>query len=364
MKKKIVIAVLLLITIIGLPVVYAKEMDDTFYASEKVEIKGEKDHTIFAAGKDVTVNSTVDGMVFAAGYDVNVKGTQDYVFAAGETVDIENAGSKELFAAGANVNIKNSELRDTFVSANRVTVESSKMRNAYIAGEKVVIDSTIEGNLKVNASRIIIAENAVVTGTLEYPESASIDISKEATISKTKSYAYPTKSKTKKTTDVTDLFFSGISMVIISLLLLLINKSVYKKIEEYDKGASKIVTTMLIGTAFLIVIPIIILVLFMTGIGVSLGLLLLICYGVLFYLSVIPTAYYIGKWIMKDKINDYSILAISVLCAYIIRMLPVVGKIFCFASLIFGLGVYTNLIYGMISKENKKEVTLKEKTDK
>lgn len=364
MKKKITIISLLLIIIIGVPVVCAKEYDDIFYSSNNVKIEGEKNHAIFASGRNVTIDSIIDGMVFTTGSNVAIKGSQDYVLATGLNINLENAGAKEIFISGKDINIKNSELRDVFIAAKKITLESSKIRNVYVSGDKVVIDSTIEGNVKVNASRIIVTENAIITGTLEYPKNTNVDISKEAQISNTKIYAQKITKKEIRGQNASDLFFSGISMVVIAILLLLMNKSFYKKIETFDKDISEIITTMILGVGFLILIPIIVLILCLTGIGFSLGTIIGIFYILLFYLSAIPTSYYVGKWIIKDKINDYSILAISILVLYILRMIPVVGKLLCFASLIFGLGYYTKTVYRMIRKENRISTTLKEKIDK
>ena len=71
----------------------------------------------------------------------------------------------------------------------------------------------------------------------------------------------------------------------------------------------------------------------------------LLLYGIMFYLSVIPTAYYIGNWIAKDKVeNKYLLFAISVLVIYVLRLIPIIGGLVTFISLCFGLGMYAKLI--------------------
>lgn len=358
-KKKLILIMLLTLTLIGIPVVNAKT-DTGFYADEKVEIEGEKDRTIFAAGDTIKVNSMVDGSSFLAGRRLTVNSSQDNLFAAGEQIYIENAGSKEVFAAGETITVKNSELRDIFVAGNSVTIEQSKVRDAYIGGSTVIIDSTFEGNVTVSAEKLIITENAVITGELKYPESAETDIASSATISKTKKYKTVDNESIFENNQYVSLLTASLSMILIALILLSTNKRMFKEMNNVKRSLLTTLNTTLKGAGLLLLIPIIAFILIDTVIGTPIGILLLLIYGVLFYLSAIPTAFYLGRWIIGDKIRDYyPLTALSIFVLYLLRMIPVVGEAVTLISLLLGFGLFETVIVNLVKKQDdepKKEI--------
>lgn len=358
-KKKLILIMLLTLTLIGIPVVSAKT-DTGFYADEKVEIEGEKDRTIFAAGDTIKVDSMVDGSSFLAGRRLTINSSQDNLFAAGQQIYIENAGSKEVFAAGETITVKNSELRDVFIAGNSVTVEQSKVRDAYIGGNTVILDSTFEGNVTVSAEKLIITENAIITGELKYPESTETDIASSATISRTKKYKTADNESIFESNQYVSLLVASLSMILIALILLSTNKRMFKEMNNVKRSALTIINTTLKGAGLLFVIPIIAFILIDTVIGTPIGILLILIYGILFYLSAIPTAFYLGRWIVGDKIRDYyPLTALSIFVLYLLRMIPVVGEAVTLLSLLLGFGLFETVIVNLVKKQDdepKKEI--------
>ena len=142
-----------------------------------------------------------------------------------------------------------------------------------------------------------------------------------------------------------DFIVTILSMILIGVILLSINKKMFDDISKLDKNASSIAKKCLLGFAFLILVPIASIILIASTIGIGLGIICILLYGIMIYVSIIPTAYFIGNWIAKDKIdNKYLLLTISLLIIYVLRLIPIIGGIVTFLSLCFGLGVYTYYI--------------------
>ena len=75
MKKKILM-MLVIIAAVFTTQVNAKQ----FYASEKVIIKEQQEHSVFAAGDEIKTSSFIDGSAFIAGMDVEISSNQDVLF--------------------------------------------------------------------------------------------------------------------------------------------------------------------------------------------------------------------------------------------------------------------------------------------
>ena len=152
-----------------------------------------------------------------------------------------------------------------------------------------------------------------------------------------------------------DFLTSVCSILLVGLLLLSLNKKAFDRIDKQEKSAASIFKTALLGFAVLVLVPILSIVLISSTIGIGLGVICLLLYGIMFYLSVIPTAYYIGNWIAKDKVeNKYLLFAISVLVIYVLRLIPIIGGLVTFISVCFGLGMYAKLIKENTSIKEKK----------
>ena len=342
MRKKLFLLLILLISVVTLPV----NAKSNFYAGESIKLNKEYDSTVFAAANKIESTGNIDGISFLAGNQITVKNNKDYLFIAGNSIKLDNVNTKDAFIAGADIEITSSQIRDLYVTGEDINVESDISGTAYIAGEDVTINSTIKGNVTVAAETIKIGNNTNIEGTLKYSDETKITKEKDAKIAKEKTY----KIKVKEKKDIAvglfmDFVISTLSMILIGIILLALNNKVFKKIDKIDKNASSIATTTLIGFAFLVLVPIASLILLVSTIGLGLGVICILLYGIMIYLSAIPTSYFFGNWILKDKIeNKYLLLSLSILVLYVIRLIPLVGGIVTFISLCFGLGVYIKLI--------------------
>lgn len=359
MKKKLLLITILLLTVVFIPVkaenLIAPHENDVILTPEKEKsnfiadnsVKTDKliDGTAFIAGNTVNVESPINGAAFVAGNNVNLSSTQDILFVAGNNISLENINTKDAFVAGSNINIKSSLIRDLYVAGSDILIDSNVSRNAYVGGDTVTIDSNIAGNLDVDASTIILKDGASIGGTLKYPKNAKITIAKDVKINKTKTYNVKSNSSATFMSKVTDQAMAYLSMLLIGIILLALNKKVFSKIEKIKKELNVLAKEFGIGFAFLVVVPIAAIIAMMTVIGVPLSIIVLMLYGIMIYLSIIPTAYYLGYVCLHKQIkNKFGFFAIALLCLYVLRLIPVIGGLVSFISLCFGLGVYTDLL--------------------
>ena len=354
MRKKIGLIIVLLMAFVWVPV-SAKSMNG-FYADNELELKKEIGTTTFVAGNLVDVSSEVDGALFVAGNNVTLSSHQDYLFAAGNNMVMKNMKVKDAFIAGSSVTIKESEIRDLYAAAGTIIVDSDITRNAYLSGDVITIRSTVHGDLKVACEELNIENGAVIEGKLIYPEEAKANIL--GSVEEKKTYKGSVEIETGKIT-VFDHFLTFVmglcSMMIIGITLMLVSKKLFVKLEKDDKTVSNLATKFGIGFGVLFLVPIASIILLFTGVAAPLGIIAMLLWGILFYISAVPTSYFLGKWIFKDAIkNEFLLLIVSLAILYVINVIPILGGFTKFISLCVGLGFYFSYILDGIKTTEKK----------
>lgn len=339
MKKKLVIITIFLLVICTVPV-FATDKN-AFKAGDTINLEEEVNSTSFFAGNNINLSSTIDGASFAAGNNIIVSNKQDYLFVAGNNIEVVNADTKDAFIAGNSVTIESSKIRDLYVAAEDITITSDITRDAYIGGNKVTINGAIEGDLELDADEIIIGEKASVNGTLKYPEKANIKIAETAKVQNKETYKVKevnTEVTIKDT--IISAVISFLSLLLVAFILLATNKKLFKQISKEEKSVSYFLKNSLIGLGLLLLIPLLAIIALFTVIGIPISIIALLLYGIFIYISLIPTAYYLGGWILKDKIsNEYVLLGISLFVIFVIKYIPIIGGLVNSIFLIFGFAI-------------------------
>lgn len=349
MKKKLLTLIVLFISLFTLQV-NAKQ----FYAGEKLEIKEQKEHSVFAAGTEIDISSFIDGASFIAGEEITISSSQDIIFAAGKEIKVTDAYAKDAFLSSKDIEISNSQIRDLYAFGEKIKINSEISRNANLAGTKVVIDSKIMGDVNIAAQEIIIKDEAYIGGTLRYPEHAYIKISQDAVVEKTKTYVSTPDETTSQivATRVQDFIISYVSVAIIGLLLLWLFTNKFTNIEKEEFTVKNIAAKTGLGFLVLIGTPIASIIAMISIIGFPIGLIMILLYGILIYLSIIPSGYFLGHHLLKDKIKKKeNILILGVLLIKLLELIPFVGGFVVFISLCFGM--WTAL--GITKKKATKE---------
>ena len=342
MKKRLILLFIVLLSVVAIPV-FAKG-EEGFFAGDNLNLIEKIPTTSFVAGNHVEMSSEVDGINFVAGNNIALSSSQDYLFVAGNNIQLENISAKDVFVAGSSIQVNTSTIRDLYAAAQTVRIDSNISRNAYIGGDTVVINSTIEGNVNVAADDIRIGKEAVIHGVLKYPEKAKISISESAVVSETKTYKTKEISvqKTFKTM-VTEFLVGFLSLLFIAFILLFTNTKFFKRMDVEEKSVGYFFKTALVGIGFLVLAPIVAILVMITVIGIPFSIISLFLYGILVYISMIPTAYYLGKWILDGKLeNKYLLLGVSLLVLSIAKEIPWIGGLVSLFSLVFGLGMFVN----------------------
>lgn len=293
--------------------------DNFFAAGEKVHIAGRIMGDLIVFGGEVIITGQIDGNIITFGGDVKLSGKAQNIFASGGTVLVNGIVKRDLLIGGGEIYI---------------TKNSRVGRDAYIGGGSANVAGKIYRNLRVGTGTLVISPNALVKGEIDYSSRYS-NVSNKAKILGKVSY-HPMPDYQEQAQKV----FAGIVLTreivgVITILLLGILAIFF-----FPHQVKLIRVAMQrdfwknfgIGILSIILIPIVVILLFVTLVGFPLGVLLLVAYIFGIYFTTIFASIYIGHWIFKKmgKPNIHNVwsLIVGYIVFKVITWVPLIGWLF------------------------------------
>ena len=321
--------------------------DNLFAAGESIIISGTIEGDLMAFGTDVTLQGDVKGNIIAAGEKVTISSTARNIFAAGETVILNGIAKGDLFLAGEKVHLSS---------------DSRVGKDAFLGCSKGYVSGKIYRNLRVGSGELKISPSAFIKGSLDYSVQ-KFDISDRAKIlGAITSHVRPDYEKE------TSKFLAGLATAaqIIGFLTILLLGIL---IIVFLPNQVKLVTSKMTGEFWkslgwgilsLIVIPFIVLLFFITVIGIPLGILLSIAYIFGMYITGIFISIVIGSWIFgklgKPAISLIWALILGLIILKLIGWIPVVGWIICLVFFLWAFGALVATRFSTYKLAREKEV--------
>lgn len=349
MKKKIMI----LLLVVFIPFVFVSAEEDLLDSTLDVSLENEiYDGSKFNADLSVNSKENVDGINFAAGSSVNISGQNEYGVYAGSSVNINGNILKELFVAGSSVNINESTIvgRDSYIAGSTVNMSGSFNRNVYVgAGSLVLSDVTINGDIKLFASNITFLNNVVINGVLEYNDNAEVSGIDQANIFTIKNYHVEEDDEsTNIISQISSSLYSIVSLIIIAFIINLLFPKIYKSLDK-NIDSKELLNKALIGLAILFLTPLAAILCMITGVGLGLGFIILTIYILLCCLSSLTIMSVVGNNVLtkllKKEENIYLSIVIGIVLFKLIYLLPYIGGLLSFVTILVGLGYSKELLF-------------------
>lgn len=325
-----------------------------------VTISEDSDGALAVSGQDIVVEGNVNGALFAAGNSITIKGdVNGPVFIAGNSITIEGTIEGEVFIAGNTIRIsEETELsRDAFIVGSEILISGTIGRDLYGGSNKTEINNTIGRNAHLYTDTLTLAENATVGGNMFYASDTEVSNINQHVEGEVRYEETTTMNRRPEMSQPTVLrrILSVIGALLSALIIWWILRKVTHKwwFTLSQTNLSRPLLAMLIGLGLLLLIPIIILLAFISRVLGGVGFLLLILYILLLFLTRIITASILGKYMLENRLSfkKYNAL-ISFLGAYLLLylagMVPIIGGVITFLSIIYAIGiVFRELLHRM-----------------
>lgn len=318
---------------------------DVYLTGDDVTIDYIIDGNLFVLANNVTINSQIGGDAFICANTVTI-GEQGYVFS-------------NLFTCSKNVNI-NGVIYDLYSFSQNTTITGYVYRDIHVGSDTVNIFGNIGRNAYVNCENLNFSSDddsssqCIINGSLNYSAKQEAYIP-EGTVTGETIFEQETSSDNNTIKDkIISLGTFVVTVIVIWLLCLWLVPNFLKKSPSL-LTTKKILPVIGFGILSPIVGIILSIVLFILGITSTLGLLLLV---VLFSLMAISTSIFIitintiicNKLKIQKTIGIFGILIASTVVLWLISLIPYVGLIISFITVILGLGI---VLSSLILKEKK-----------
>ncbi len=326
--------------------------DDLYAASPNLIVEGEiKGDALLGAGT-LNIDGNISGDLIAGAGTINLKGNvKDDVRIAAGTINIDGNIGSDLIAAGGTVTLGNqSQIKgDVILGAGNISIGGEIDGSLRINAGQVSISGVIEKDINIfDVEKLTVLSSAEIKGNLTYTSSNKAEISPDAKISGSVTQKQPKAKITTRKIVLAALVFSYLSALLVALVLIkLIPQSIVKVSQILEKHFLK---SLFWGFVALILIPIFVILLFITMIGFPLGMITIILYGIALYLSKILVGIFVGKKVLeyvqkqglasqKKEVSLYLAAVLGILLYVLVGIVPYLGFFVKLAVLLSGLGV-------------------------
>ncbi len=295
-----------------------------YAAGNNIIINGEVMGNLFVAGSNIEINGSVSGDIYTAGQDIKISGTVGgNVFAAGNKLELDK---------GAKVGL------DVFLTGRDINVDSQINGDGYLAAGYISLSGMIAGDLNYSADKVDIDDDSV-QGSIFRGEKNQVDVAGSILLGKL----------------FTFLSFVFSVIMIWVVITFVINKDHKEKfVRLMDKG-NAVTTIFLFGLVGLLISFILPIFLFITGIGLKLGIFTIVLNSALLYLSVgiaiVVLSSLISKKMPKMAVgNNILIVLLMAVGVGILKAIPIISGLISFPLLVIGYGL---IIGSLIYREKK-----------
>ena len=319
-----------------------------FVAGDTVTIDGTVKGDLFCAGNTVTVNGTIEGDVLCGGNAVTIAGVvHGDIRVAGNTVTLKGevrgsataAGSsivtdsslkigKDLTAGASSISLAGTIGRDVRLGAANATLQGTIGRHVDGAVELLSITNgaKVGGNLTYTSNRDATVANGTVAGvvTREEPSTASRTSSSQASFAASMMLRF---------------FMALIFIVFVLFVALIMPRYVRTATADYVSSQSLFKAAAVGLATFFAILPLTIMA-FLSGIGISIGIFLLVLYVLALMVASVLAAYRLGAFMVAGRsTNIFLQSAVGAAALAVLVMIPLLGVIVVLVAGSVGLGM-------------------------
>lgn len=330
---------------------------------------------LYTVGGNVTVLGNVKEDLMAAGGTIILTGLvgKDAGLAGG-TIDISGNIGEDLRVAGGNIMIGGKvggellalggqltvapgvEIKgESYLIGGNIVIDGNLGKNLVIRGGTVAINGTIEGSVKITASNsVTISSGAVIKGNLDYSSPKPATIQDGAKIQGVTNYKKIEPAKTYAKFGGRALF--GAAWLIKFLMILVAALVVSLLLKKQTQTAVRYIMPnfgkeLLRGFIILVVLPVAIVISFITVVGVILGVAGLLFYGLMLVFGMILAQIVVGAMVSKlifkqeNYEGNWKSALIGAIALALVCLIPYIGSAICFVFFLASFGALFNFLY-------------------
>jgi len=315
-----------------------------FVSGQTIDVTSEVFGDVFCIGQTINISGDINGDVICAGQTINISGNVNGdVRLAAQTITISGKVSGNASIASQTLTTQsNGEISgDLSVGSEFVTIGGPVGRDLAVAASNMVIASNVGRDVKASVESIELLSSANVAGNIEYTSTNTINQSPNATVGGEITRTEPKDTSSGGATmfgiAIAWFMYLFLAMLFTSMALALIFPSVLQS--TTDRISNSPWKALLAGFVASLVIPIVLIALGVTLIGVPLMILLGLMWLVIIFLSGPFTAYYIGRLLLSNNRSVLLTMFVGSLVLLSLYFIPVIGLLILIGVYWLGTGM-------------------------
>lgn len=282
---------------------------DRVAAGMEVTLRDSVPADAMATGGQVSVDAPVGGDVLGAGGVVEVSGpVGGAVRAAGGQVELRSPVARNVTLAGREVRMRaRAEVGgNAYLAGGSVDVDRPVRGHLLVGGGEVRVDAPVEGNVEVAADRLVLGPGARIQGDLRYRSPNPVDRAPEAVVGGIVTRA-PLDGRAAprwlpSVPDWAGALFGLATFLFSGLVLAALFPGGARRV--LDAGREKPLPSLGVGVLTLLAVPVLILVVMISVVGLPLGLVGAALFAFALYLARAVLALWIGDAILGDGAGE------------------------------------------------------------
>ncbi|MYB76512.1 MAG: hypothetical protein F4X83_05345 [Chloroflexi bacterium] len=324
--------------------------DDLYLLGTTLIINGTVNGDVFAAGTTIEINGTVNGNASLAGQDITIGGTvsQSARVAANSFFLMSGSVGEDLLIIGNTISIDSGGVvgRDLILTISTLTLDGTVERRVAGVAEKVTHNGSVGAGIDISVEDLVITDGASIGGDLIYRSEKEAEIASGAEIG-----GEIAGEMVEEAIDI-DIGFA-LDPIIIGIAGL-ITTAVYGTalllafprltVTASNQLLENPLLSIGMGIVFLIVVPIVSILVMITVIGIPLGLIALLLYGIALFSAQVFVSLTIGRLLLSffadgnRRLIQFFGLLIGLLILFGVSFIPYVGPWAPLIVVILGFG--------------------------
>lgn len=336
-------------------------VNDNVYASgDTVDIKGVINGDLFVAGQTVNISGTISGDIYAAGASVSFTGNAySNVVIAANTISLSGNIKGNASTIGNVVDSSAHVEKDLTVISNNINLTGSVSDDVRVIGNSASISSVISGEL-VSLVRSSNVEKDKVSGNI-YDNDTIKGIAQSQGVNFETSKEVSVPKQWSRSLDILGGLVSFIGLGLAGYFLISISPVKTGKIINKITGSTgDFFKSFGLGLLIVLLVPIPLVLLFVSLFGFYIGLLVL---GLLIFLMIFGRIWVevsfgqevLGLFKVKAY-RPFKSLLIGRFISVMLRLVPVLGGLYSFVLVMTSIGAFTRMkLDYMYSSKGKKK---------
>lgn len=331
-----------------------------FAGGANINIAGIVNGDVYCAGQTITISGTVNGDVICAGQTLTVSGTVDgNVRLAGQTVSITGNVTKSATVGAQTLTIDTNAVigRDLLGGSQTTTINGLISRDVVAGANSMTIGGKVEHNVKGAIENLNIGSAGYIGGVVEYTGNNDPVISSGGAIVGKVTRTTPT-TETKNTSyapmtfTASNFVYTLVMMLALGAVLIAIFPRIFR--EATTKTIEKPGRAFLFGLSAAVIAPVLIIMLFVSVVGLPLAVLTILAMIMIGILSAPFVGYAVGRMILPESKQDIWTIMAGISVLVVTFFIPIIGYLTMFATYLFGTGMVLIQSQKLLAKPGKK----------